>query len=922
MSISPNDLQKAIEAAFKNVGLVKSDLIPDKSVDLKTGLEGFKSKFADLGSSLTNLKDSINQNFYVWRDLSKTGAAFSNDLVGMSLSATQTRMSLKDFSDVVRENGKYMTGLGGSVGRGAEVFAKLSKDFFDSNVDKNLRNLGYTSKELNEVLAFTAGAQKSSFQDTEDGRKRTQTAAAAMAKEMDLIAKLTGKSRQEQMEEMTKRRVDGQVESKLRLLTQGKTDAEAAQIRIEYEKGRQEAIKQGTEQSYKEFFATGTYLTEGAATQRALLGKQIELQEQQISAIQRGDATKAADLRIEQQAEMMKNQNDRTLMLLGTLGSAAGPAGEAIQKTVEINDAFYQAVTTIKKEYESQSGSMKSWSEVIVEARKRIDQEQRGKDKTGKEVMSGATEGFIALERAQQDFKSGLAGLALATNDAKESIAGELRNAGKIVKDTLDGLTGAMSNFSKVIEEKAQLGLTGKSPTTRADGSAIREMEERQARGGAIGTAATAGLEATKTLTKALDKLSESFTTYTTIFRPSTVAPAVPASRYKGSIGETGQLFENWGSGTMVELHGIESVMRPEDLENIVQNSIKGFNKGIDLSQIPTNISTTFSNITESSYSNISNNVIDDLNTALEETETYINDELTIITDSREKITEMRRKASDQEILDEQARILETAELHKTVIGKSVKDMSDEAIEALLPIGTKLGDFYVGLDDTLQSFANDSAVELKSLMENESSDRQLIERITSQIQKNIPAPITGYEQDGPGTRLGSPGISAPITGYEQDGPGTRLGSPGISAPITGYEQDGPGTIAASKINLNKYKIPGIDFGTMGKEPPKGAIDGGLAAAAAEATAKNLNTLDGGEAAAAIDAKKAAENAVRKATETPVQTIAKATLDDVVKSLDRLNIQMGQLISQQADLIRKQTSSMISTLSNNVYDKTA
>jgi hypothetical protein len=46
----------------------------------------------------------------------------------------------------------------------------------------------------------------------------------------------------------------------------------------------------------------------------------------------------------------------------------------------------------------------------------------------------------------------------------------------------------------------------------------------------------------------------------------------------------------------------------------------------------------------------------------------------------------------------------------------------------------------------------------------------------------------------------------------------------------------------------------------------------------------------------------------------------ATLDDVVKSLDMLNKQMGLLISQQDNLMRKQERNMKSASSTNVQDK--
>jgi hypothetical protein len=41
-----------------------------------------------------------------------------------------------------------------------------------------------------------------------------------------------------------------------------------------------------------------------------------------------------------------------------------------------------------------------------------------------------------------------------------------------------------------------------------------------------------------------------------------------------GSLGMTGKLFENWGAGTDVTLHGKEAVVTPEQMGGIVNNSL------------------------------------------------------------------------------------------------------------------------------------------------------------------------------------------------------------------------------------------------------------------------------------------------------------------------------------------------------------
>jgi hypothetical protein len=52
----------------------------------------------------------------------------------------------------------------------------------------------------------------------------------------------------------------------------------------------------------------------------------------------------------------------------------------------------------------------------------------------------------------------------------------------------------------------------------------------------------------------------------------ATVQPAPPA-KATGSLGTTGKLFEDWGSGTLAELHGTESVMTPDQMTKLIMGA-------------------------------------------------------------------------------------------------------------------------------------------------------------------------------------------------------------------------------------------------------------------------------------------------------------------------------------------------------------
>ena len=943
-------------AADKGPGLG----LGSKPEDFKKALTVSKDALTDFGKTASN---SLN----VWRDLSKTGAAFSNDIIGMSTAAAQSRMSLDEFSKVIRDNGKYMTGLGGSVGRGAEVFSKLSKSFFDSNMDRGLRELGYTSKELNDVLALTAGAQKSAFSDTEAGQKRTNQAAAAMAKEMDLIAKLTGKSRAEQMEEMTKRKVDGQTEAKLRLLTAGKSEEEAAAIRLEYQKGLLESQKQGTEQAYKEFFATGTYLSEEAATQAALLGKQARAQEESIKAMQGGDFAKAAEARERSASESLKNQSNTQLLQLATLGSAAGTAGESRVKQVEVNDALFHSVSKVKAEYEKQNGVMLSWGEALKIAKDRVAEEQQGKDKEGK-ARSGATEGLIAIEKAQQDFKAGLAGAAEAVDKDGKSLANALRDTGTVIKNVIKEIEGTAQggNIGKNIEDRAKAGQRNEAPVIPPGTGTGKAAEiKRDASGGIIGTA-TRG--ASKVANEGVGIAAEAVGSIVGPNNPIGPMRGAPnpqggtpmERREKGGpvdagtpylVGEGGkaEIFVPKSAGDIVPMDKVGSTLPPPPdpkeqksfAESMTASVRKGMQTvgvdpnmrgnptggmdGFDLSSISKDISTTISSVAGGGSST---------------TRSVQNEDSLAASKELKSVKEQMaaEKAALAAKFKEQMPEAGSRQLRNAINNSDESKQIAEKYDALIgPLEKKIEEGIKWEVETKQAAAEETKTAIASELLIKEDQAAALERINENRKKintdeakSISEQLSVYKQSNEAKTEEEKNTAEALARINENRKKINTDettAPTAPVPIIKQDQlnkpiENPLLNDKGKISLNKLNLPGMpNFGkSLAPKDPKPADPKGAAASISE-EAKRADAKKAEEKKKAEDAKKA-EAAKGTPAAKPTGSVQQtASLNDVVKSLDQLNMQMGKLISQQENLIRKQTSSMLAAGSNNVYDKT-
>lgn len=392
----PGTGHNALDDAMKST----SDAMSPFKQNLKDGGEAAKK-------GLEAVQKAVTDSMGGWRDLSKSGAGFNNDIIGMTVAAAGTRMPLADFASVIKDNASNFAGLGGNVTRGAEAFAKLGKEMFDSGITDSLKQLGYTNKDLNEVLALQMGTVRGSMRDDKASREAAIQSAADLANEMDLMAKMTGRTREEQQEAMKKAQGDASVEAKLRLIGIKEGPEAEKKARLEFLKQYNEAEAQGRGQMFKEVFATGQVMSKEAATQAALDGKAAEATRSAALATAKGDAETASKFNAQAREETLKLNQDETRLRQATLGKAGGVASESISATMmnKTARADYDAAQAIKGDA-SYKGPTDEAS-LLAESKRRAQEAQQGKDKEGTDV-SGATKAAVQLGNRLDDVQSAL----------------------------------------------------------------------------------------------------------------------------------------------------------------------------------------------------------------------------------------------------------------------------------------------------------------------------------------------------------------------------------------------------------------------------------------------------------------------------------------------------------------------------------
>ena len=868
--------------------------------NLKTGVDGFV--------------DAAKTSVSTFQGLSKSGANFSNDIIGMNVAAAQSRMSLNDFANVIATNGKNMAGLGGSVTRGAEAFGKLSKGFFDSNAGNELQQMGYTAKEVNEVLALQASTSRYTMGVEGTAGVKARESAAMLAKEMDAIAKLTGKSKEEQMEAAKKRSTDGQIEAKLRLIGIEQGAAAEAAAREGFQKQMASAEARGMGQMAKEMFATGTVTSEEAATQYALLGEAAQKTGEQMAHLSKGNIVAAEAANKEAEAANAKNQRDPTLLRMAAMGDAAGSVGTILKKSTEDNMALHDSVMGLVKGNTNLLKSQDDYAKALATIRTDIAASQKGVNAQGKQV-SGATQGVVAAQIAGQNLGAGVAGAVEAENKKGESIAGSARRLGAGVVDVEQRMAGPGGNLATKIENAAKLGQNPQaepSPT----GNRVQDEANRQQGGSTvdrtIGSIVAKSSDVTNmTVTGTLKILGKTNIAenadggYVSQPTLSTLAEEGPEF-----VLNQGQMRDTISAAGMAGVKNILGKLPPPDLDTkedkfkTIYDSMKGMAPprgnptggmdGVDLSGISKAISMPAKTEPTINMAEMSKTISTSISS------------MTSGESTTKRVQTDDSKGAEKEMSELKAKFNEDMAARKNILieGMAVEDRKfskvqavmkadDEAIKIKEEFSKKQEELQKKIADgiTWETTKKQEAVEetKKLITEELAVTLQGQEARLSVIEKEEALKLIGIEQ-------GAEAENAAREKYQKDTSLLNMAAIGAEEPEAAM---GAGKYSAPTpaIDLNAINLPG--FGAQMK-----------ANAASVPAAVNKPTEEAKAQAAAKEQAGKTTAAVKDKEEQPAQRGGKtAALEDVVKGLDMLNITMNKLLSQSDELGRKQITAL-------------
>jgi hypothetical protein len=398
-----------------------------------------------------------------FQEISAAGAGFGGDLLEIKGASAQMRMTIQEFSNVVRDESKQLAGIGATTTDSVKQLALFTDTFNDNMEDTvmNLMNMGYTTQEINEALRKQMTTNRR--MDFEDSavREREQKAAADLAYELDTISRLTGIQRAELQKEIDERRRKAEVEATIMQLDMdgsrgvGNAFREAAAQVSQFGPGAVQALQ--------EIFTQGVAHTpEAQATLTAMGSAGDELTNLALRIRQGGDQT---DLGMEFVGAMMDRMNQSDFLSqvkLGPLGVEVGQAaGEFITSGGKaIYDALYKQGDELKNLPFAER--YKKAVEAVEEARKK---ELEDRDTNGKKLNNALN----VMEKNTRDI-----GVAMAEQVALN--INQFKIFGKGIELATDGIKAVYDGIEGMIAPDEQL-FTGEVTERRRRAAELERLQ-------------------------------------------------------------------------------------------------------------------------------------------------------------------------------------------------------------------------------------------------------------------------------------------------------------------------------------------------------------------------------------------------------------------------------------------------------------
>lgn len=371
-----------------------------------------------------------------FQEISRIGGLTATGMSGLREQFLRSGQTLQGFQKTVSANANALARFSGTVGSGAEDFSRIVGGIIDSDLGDELRRIGFTADDIGETTAgFIA-------QQTRLGLAQNKTQAQLIAgskqyaDELDVLARLTGQSREELQKQQDAALSEGRFRATLDTMNEN-----TAKAMLDFQ-SRINAVSPEIAQGIRD-------ITSGFTTSDAAI------------KLFTSSAGEAGNI-IERLKNGQISQDEATRQLQ-----------QSIRANLETNRAYTQAVgdgTNTFVKYAEAS----DFSTAVLE------------------------DGVLRARRAQREAQAGTDDLTNQTVDAQKSLEQMGRNLNNMAFQTLPAASKAVQSFTGVLNQAVaaiskEMGIKPPAVPGGGGGGGAGAGGARGAGGGAAAPAAAGG---------------------------------------------------------------------------------------------------------------------------------------------------------------------------------------------------------------------------------------------------------------------------------------------------------------------------------------------------------------------------------------------------------------------------------------------
>ena len=428
-------------------------------IDGKASVSGLMAAFKDLPLGLgvvAGIFEKIakiqEENFVAYQQLSKSGINFAGQLLEMKQQGLELGLTLDQFGNLLSKNSESIAKMGTNAEQGARNFVNAAKELRNSELGEQLRALGFSAEDsadgLLNYIKMTGGRSADEMKNT----KGITEAAGSYMKQLDMLATLTGKNREEQEKALQKAQQNAAFESYLQTLDEDGRKKAMAGLANAMAMGGEDAV-----QLLQAKFMGIPAVTEGAQMLEATLpglskGLDGIVNATQDSSKTIGDVNKASAQGMADTQKDMKNYSKEMIAAMSLMGGPGSQTLLAAQSN--LNRALKQGLVT-QDDYEKAMND-------LTAAQNRSKTQADEAAKSQKSLQDAGANIFAALAPVIQELTVQMNGLAIWFTSFLSENKGAMADFGKTLAGILDWVKKTLQDLFSPGGMERQIDKLGK----------------------------------------------------------------------------------------------------------------------------------------------------------------------------------------------------------------------------------------------------------------------------------------------------------------------------------------------------------------------------------------------------------------------------------------------------------------------------